>query len=100
LKNQSALHKKIDLIRYRRGVQSILIYLVNKYGEEIVNKAQEIALMTKSESVLENRLLEVFYLNYEFKTNNKFKALSSLSRHLLRALTLPDPYQDIYDKYL
>lgn len=99
LKNKSVLHKKIDLIQYRRGVQSILIYLVNKYGSEMVKKAEEIAFMTESESVLENRLLEVFYLNYEFKKINKIKGFYSLFRHFLRFLILSDPYQKMYEKY-
>lgn len=100
LVNKSGIAQKIELIRYRRGVQSILIYLVNKYGGEIVKKAQEIALMTESESVLENRLFEAFYLNYKFKEMKKIKTIYSLFRHFIRFLILPDPYTEIYKKYL
>jgi len=99
LEKKSGLAKKLDLIQYRRGVQSILVYLVNKYGYEIVQKAQDIALITESEYVLENRLLEAFYLNYEFKKIKKFEAINILIRHFLRALILLDPYKIMYDKY-
>jgi hypothetical protein len=88
------------LIKYRRGSQSILIYLVNKYGWEIVKQAREIAIITNYEYMLENRLLESFYMNYPFKETNKFKAIYSLFRHFLRFLILPDPYKHIYKKYL
>jgi glycosyltransferase involved in cell wall biosynthesis len=100
LEKKSAIAKKIDLIKYRRGSQSILIYLVNKYGWEIVKQAREIAIITNYEYMLENRLLESFYMNYPFKETNKFKAIYSLFRHFLRFLILPDPYKHIYKKYL
>ena len=97
---KSGLLKKIHLIQYRRGIQSILVYLVNKYDYEIVQKAQDIALLTESEYILENRLFEAFYLNYEFKKIKKFKAINILARHFLRALILRDPYKIKYSKYL
>ncbi|MBS9386952.1 MAG: hypothetical protein HEQ24_23190 [Dolichospermum sp. BR01] len=100
LEKKSDIAKRIDMIQYRRGVQSILIYLVNKYDWKIVKQAQEIAIITDSEDMLENRLFEAFYLNYQFKETNKFKAIYSLFRHFLRFLILPDPYKHIYKKYL
>ncbi|MBD2296487.1 glycosyltransferase family 2 protein [Anabaena sphaerica FACHB-251] len=100
IENKSGLSKKINLIQYRRGVQSILIHLVNKYGCKIVKQAQKIAMITASEDILENRLLETFYLNYQFQKTNKLRAIHSLFRHFLRFLILPDPYKAMYDKYL
>ena len=91
------LEKKLDLIKYRRGVQSILIYLVSKYGLNIVQEAQKIASATGSESTLENRLLETFYLNYKFKKISKFSSINSLIRHFLRYLIIPDPYKEMYE---
>ena len=100
LARKSGLISKLDLIQYRRGVQSILVYLVHKYGSQIVQEAQKIASATESEFALENRLLEAFYLNYKFKKISKFKAINSLFRHFLRALILTDPYKNMYEKYL
>jgi len=99
LENKPYLAKKLDIMVYRRGVQSILVYLVNEYSHEIVQKAQEISVATESESVLENRLLESFYLNYKFIKVTNFKAANSLFRHFLRALIFPDPYKVMYKKY-
>lgn len=96
LGKRSDWQKRFDLIKYRRGVQSILIYLVKNYGQEIIGKAQEIAAATDSEFLLENRLLEAFYLNYPFKNNSKAKTVNSLFRHWLRSLILPDPYRKMY----
>jgi glycosyltransferase involved in cell wall biosynthesis len=90
------LAKRLELIQYRRGVQSILSHVVNKYGIRIIQKAHEIALSTGSEDVLENRLIEIFYFDYEYKKIKKYIALNFLLRHFLRILMFPDPYKKIY----
>jgi glycosyltransferase involved in cell wall biosynthesis len=99
LGKRSTLIKRLDLIRYRRGIQSILAFLIEEYGSEIVSKAHSIASITGSELVLENRLLEVLYFSYEFEEIRGFQFVNTLFRHFVRNLLIPDPYINIYVNY-
>jgi glycosyltransferase involved in cell wall biosynthesis len=99
LGKRPALAKRLDLIRYRRGIQSIQAFLVKKYGGEIVSKAHDIALTTGSELVLENRLLEALYFTYRFEEIRGLKFVNTLFRHAVRTLLIPDPYARLYVNY-
>jgi len=89
------LHLKLKQIRYNRGLQSILIYVIKKYGNSVVEIAQAISVEAQAELLLEQRLLKVFYLNHSFSQLGKLKAFNMLLRHLIRYSLLKDPFKHI-----
>jgi len=88
------VRRRLHQIKYNRGIQSIMIYLIKKYGKPIIQEAQKIALETGNEYHLEHKLLEALYLDYEFKHFNNFQAVNARFRHYIRYLMLKDPYRD------
>ena len=93
--NTSYIQRRINLVKYRRGVQSILLYLIRNYGASIVQEAQKIASEQKVELLLENKLLEGLYFHYDFTNVSKIKAMNLVLRHWIRYLTITDPYSNI-----
>ncbi len=89
------LQLKLNQIQYNRGLQSILIHLIRRHGSSVVEIAQEISLEAKAEILLEQQLLQVFYLNHKFSQLGRLKAYNILLRHLIRYSLLKDPFKRI-----
>jgi glycosyltransferase involved in cell wall biosynthesis len=87
--------KKINLApKHNRATQSILIYLVRKHGDKIIQEASKIAIEQQAETVLEQRLLNAFYFKYKFQLS-KLKIINYLTKYYLRYLIFEDPFKAI-----
>jgi glycosyltransferase involved in cell wall biosynthesis len=82
-------------IGYNRGMQSILLFLKRIYGAAIVEEAQAIAMNADAQELLEQRLLKIFYLDYEFRLIKGLQATHVLAKHLLRYHLFRDPYRRV-----
>jgi glycosyltransferase involved in cell wall biosynthesis len=81
-----------------RASQSIWIYLVNKYGDSIIQEAQKIAVDQKVEALLERQLINAFWFKYKFKNLSKLNALHILSKAMLRYILFKDPFKNAWSK--
>ncbi|MBW4566636.1 MAG: glycosyltransferase [Tolypothrix carrinoi HA7290-LM1] len=79
--------------KHNRATQSILMYLVQKYGDEIVQEARKIATESQAEAMLEQRLLNVFYFKYNFRQIGKLEIIKNLTKDYLRYLLFKDPFK-------
>jgi len=87
-------YKKLNLSpKHNRGTQSILIYLVKRYGNAIVQEAQKLAIEQDVQPVLERKLLNAFYLKYPFQQVSKVESLSILAKSLARYYLYKDPFK-------
>jgi len=89
-------YKKLNLSpKHNRGTQSILIYLVKRYGNAIVHDAQKLAIAQDVQPVLERKLLNAFYLKYPFQQTGKIESLSILTKSLARYYFYKDPFKQL-----
>lgn len=89
-------YKKINLSpKHNRGTQSILIYLVRRYGNAIVQDAQKLALEQNAQAILERKLLNALYFRYPFREINRLEGLRVSAKSILRYCFYRDPFKDI-----
>lgn len=78
---------------WSRASQAIWIYLIDKYGDLIIQEAQKLASEQGVEVLLERNLLNAFYFKYSYEKLGKLEALKTLTKSFLRYLLFPDPFQ-------
>ncbi len=89
-------YRKINLApKHNRGTQSILIYLIHRYGNDIISEAEKIALNSGSELLLERKLLNALQFKYKFKQIGKLETINLSAKYLLRYLLYRDPFKEI-----
>lgn len=81
--------------KHNRATQSILVYLVRKYGHEVVREAQSIATDSDKEILLEQKLLNALYLRYPFSKINAINKSGILLKSFARYILYTDPYKQI-----
>jgi glycosyltransferase involved in cell wall biosynthesis len=84
--------------RLTRASQSIWIYLVNKYGDSIIQEAQKLAIEQKVEALLERQLINAFCFKYKFNYLSKVDVINILSKAMLRYLLFQDPFKNAWPK--
>jgi glycosyltransferase involved in cell wall biosynthesis len=90
LKYLASKHKQLQ---YSRGLQSILIFLEKRHGKAVIDIADQLAKSTDAGLLLEQRLLKMLYLKYDYSCLRGLRAMGVLSWNLLRYYLLKDPYQ-------
>ncbi|OGW75522.1 MAG: hypothetical protein A2Z72_05805 [Omnitrophica bacterium RBG_13_46_9] len=83
---------------YNRTEQSLIMYLLKRFGPKIVKRSTEIADQMGCRYQLERQLIDGFYLLYDFKRVRGLRFLYFLSKSLLRYLLYGDPLGDYYKK--
>lgn len=89
-------YKKINLApKHSRGTQSILIYLVKRYGKSIIQEAHNLATEQDAQLILERKLLNALYLDYKFQKTSRFQSLRILAKSVVRYCLYQDPFKKI-----
>lgn len=98
---ESRLYKRyksfIGTPQHNRGTQSILKYLIDTYGNEIVQEAQRLAIKADEEQTLERQLLSALYLNYKFRNLNRLQVARYLTIYSLRYYLFKDSLKEFLD---
>jgi len=89
-------HKRFNFApKHNRATQAILIYLVKRYGQEIIREANQIATTASEEALLEEKMLNALYIGYPFTQTNRFKRLKVFSKSFARYLLYRNPFKQI-----
>lgn len=89
-------HKLINFApKHNRATQSILIYLVKKYKQEIIQEARKVATVSNDELLLEQKLLNALYLRYPFNEINELNRSKIFFKSLARYVLYRDPFQNV-----
>jgi glycosyltransferase involved in cell wall biosynthesis len=82
---------------YNRATQAALIHLHKKYGNSLIHKASAVTRNREEFLIiLENQLLNIFHVDYDFIHLSKIKRSTLLVKNYLRYLTSGNVFQDFF----
>lgn len=81
--------------KHNRATQAILIYLIKRYGQKIVQEAEQVATMACEEALLEEKMLNALHLSYPFTRTHKPERLRIFLKSFIRYLLYQDPFKQI-----
>lgn len=81
---------------FGRGLQSIKMNLIKKYGVEILKESENIAYSCNKLDEFESALIDALYVNYHFKHTNKIKFFRSYFKSFFKNRLLKDPLQKYF----
>jgi hypothetical protein len=83
---------------YSRGIQSLLQFLIRKYGREIIERADHLSSKLSRRAAFEVSLIDALHTDYRFQSVTKLQTVTRYLKSYAKSICVPDPLEDYLSK--